>query len=534
MTPKKPLNQEISELDQEITKLLARRTRLLAKSVAKRKEDNLPLVSPDQEKKLWKIWQAVQQEHSLEFLPWRKLFYLLNNSAYALAEKKKTDQAFPLLPSHSPLDIKLSAPLDLDSTKLAVVAGCLANKEFTLFSTVLEDGLIELLKSLNLAGASFSWDQEGIKHASPSELKFDNKNIFAGQDPLTLYLLVCLSLFQTGICKFSGASKLKFNDFEPLFNLISQLNARAVPLIPQSSNLPFRLESSGQLPESVHLPFSTPGELALALTLCAPLNKKGLQITWEKNWPHADNLQIAADILQKFGIYPQINENSISVAAGQYSLPKPFEIPMDPLLSSFLLAFPQIQGGKACLKGTWPEENPKAKVMENILTVCGLKLEKSDHLICSFPGTAPRNRPEFDLRFAPWAIPLAVGLSDALGLDINLNIFEENYLEDTQIVLDSLHIPHEFSGNLLEIKPTLEQKDLKCSLTTPNPFWSLATALIALRRSGIQLNNPGDITLVWPKFWKIYKTLPSPQLATSKQETEANHESKQRRRRIVK
>lgn len=534
MSKKKSLNAELSELDQDIAELLARRTKLLAQSVSHRMDNNLALVNPEQEKSLWKIWQSVQQQYSLEFLPWRKLFYLLNNSAYALAEKKNADQAFPLLPSHSPVDIDMTAVLDMETTRLTLVAGFLAQKDFSILTTNQEDGLIELLKSLNQAGAAFSWDQEGIRHTPGSGLEFGNKTIFPGQDPLTLYLLVCLSLLQAGICKFSGSSKLKLLDFDPLFNLISQLGARVVSLIPQSNNLPFRLECSGQLPESAHLPSLTSPELAMSLALIAPLNKNGLRITWEDDWAYAESLQKVGKLLHEFNISVEIKENQAWISPGNFSFPDKLQIPMDPVLNSFLLAFVQVLGGKVCLNGYWPEKSRKAQVLENILTSCGLKLKKSDCFIRSFQGKLPDKRPELDLRSASFALPLAIALSDALQLDMNIIIAEEDYVQDVRIILENLQLPHLYKDKVLELRPTREEKDIRSSFSTPCPSWSLALALIALRRPGISIRNPGEMTLIWPKFWKIYKSLPCPQAAQIKQTPEKHDAQKQRRRRIVK
>lgn len=82
----------------------------------------------------------------------------------------------------------------------------------------------------------------------------DNKIIYAGQSKFHFYLLLCLALGQVTRAKFTGSTKLKIHDVRPVQELLPRLGARLTIVEPHSNGLPVRVESSGQIPETITIP----------------------------------------------------------------------------------------------------------------------------------------------------------------------------------------------------------------------------------------------------------------------------------------
>ncbi len=67
--------------------------------------------------------------------------------------------------------------------------------------------------------------------------------------------------------------------------------------------------------------------------------------------------------------------------------------------------------------------------------------------------------------------------------------------------------------------------------TAPSGLWACALAIAALARPhagrGLQLNNPGVLTELWPGFWSLYNALPEP---VQRRAEEAPAQTRERRR----
>lgn len=535
----KTLKQELIEIDRQILRLIARRTKLLSKAVKSRMNKDLSIVDVELEKSLRQIWRERQDQLGLSEDLMRRIFNMLNSLAYDQIEKKE-EQEFRLLPAQAPVRIELPGPKDTYMTRMWIALAAAKGAPIQICPTILNDPLIDLIKALNYAEAKLSWDREGIYNNSEADLNFDQKVIYAGDDPFNLYLLIFLAIKESSRCKLTGGSTLRVTNLQPLYEILPSIGARAVSLIPGSKGLPLRLESSGQMNNSVFLPEIGSPDLALALTLLASVYDtyhKDFEIKWATKWPHVNKLKRIEHILKECDMEIQYGGRSLHLLGKNSSIPVSPSIPLDPCLSGYILAMPQIQGGKTSLQGNFPTWLPEGEFIHNLLLEFGVDLEIKSERVVAKQGLVHKDNVQLDCREFSCLLPLCMALGISLQVNTLLQVTRNEDLDYGLELLEQLSIAHRLENDTLYLYPELKEGFSEVRLKTPNSWWTLAIALISLKRQNIILENPGELTGLWPQFWTIFKGLPTPQYYISKKERGKSGKDREqhtkKRRRIV-
>ena len=530
--PSSPFHR-LRDLDRQIVDLLSRRSEALVGHLEERKSRGLSLTDADFEKRLWKIWQEKGDAKGLDAKLLRKLFNLANSLAYEQVERP-SEREFLLWPSMKPVTIELPGPKDTWLTRMWAATAAAGNAEVELDTVVLNDGLYELIKAMNQAGAGFSWEKSRVLHTAADEgIALDRKSVFVGSDPFNLYLLVGLAASRPGNVKFAGESHLKHEDLRPLLEMLPFLGARGVSLVPGSDGLPLRVESSGQAEAAIPLPAGASPELTQALVLTLAFFEQAsepIEITWPTEGAAVD-LQEIVSLLHSCGIEAELGDGSARIRPGRPAPPRIPEIPPDPVLSSVLLALPQALGGSARLEGApWPD-TPRFAAWQQQLRGFGAALSSLENGLLSHPGT-----PDADLcidcreRRECFPIGLALCLCKPGG---GLVMGERG--EDFDFALELLHklgLPFEEQSESIRVLQKPDGQPAKVAFTVPHPLWGLAIALISLVRPNIVLRNPGELTGLWPQFWSIFKGLPEPQRRMQEKEAQKKDSDEPKRRRI--
>lgn len=535
----KTLKQELMEIDRQILRLIAKRTKLLSKTVKSRMNKDLSIVDVELEKSLRQVWRERQDELGLSENLMRRIFNMLNNLAYDQIEKKE-EQEFRLRPTQAPVRIELFGPKDTYMTRMWVALAAAKGSPIRICPAILNDPLIDLIKALNYVNAKLSWDREGIYSSSDADLNFDQKVIYTGDDPFNLYLLIFLAVKKSSRCKLTGGSTLRVTNLQPLYEILPSIGARAVSLIPGSEGLPLRLESSGQMNNSVFLPEISSPDLALALILLSSVYdtyQRNFEIKWATKWPHVNKLKRVEHILKECDKEIQYGERSLHLLDKNSSIPVSPSIPLDPCLSGYILAIPQILGGRVTLQGSFPAWLSESEFIYSLLAKFGLELEIDPEKIVAKQGLAPKDNVQIDCRDFSCLLPLCIALGVSLQVNTLLQVTRNEDLDYGLELLEKLSIDHRLENDTLYLYPELKEGFSEIRLRTPNSWWTLGIALISLKRQNIILENPGELTGVWPQFWTIFKGLPTPQYYISKKEREKSGQDREqfpkKRRRIV-
>lgn len=531
MTEKKPpfsLNEELFQTEKKLLHLIQKRTRLLSKIARNRFEQEKSPVDTFLEKKLWALWKSTLKGENQRFF--RQIFSTLNNTSYLKAESKQYDKPFCLYPSSSrAINFQTEAPLSNFQARINLILAVLSNTETHIDPFPINDPLVELIKVLNQAGARISWQSNSL-HTGPAPLFFEDKALFLGEDEFNFYLVLALSITQAGSCKLNGASQLKMLNLKALQDFLPHLGARLTSIEPQSYNLPARLECSGHLPTEIVFPNNLSEKFALALAFTPFLTQKPLTIIFDNPLLKLEELKA---IFNKWNLLLEIKENSLHIAPQTIKSPATLSIEADTILSSYLLLLPYILGGKVELEGSWPEYTWEAKLLGQIFTELGLNFTPNP--ISTSKEKSYLEELSLDIRNQKDFLPLSLAIAIfSQNRSVIYHQLTEEELEPAIDLLNFLNISYNYHPEYLELNLS-EQKTFKKEKekvwTSPSPLWTLSYALISFKYKGICLSNPAIITQIWPRFWKIFQSLPLGQVET-KEEVKNEQNNTKRRIRI--
>ncbi len=549
--------ESLIELDLDLMKLLARRARLLVRLRGGRDHAATP-AAVKAEKEVRSAWEKNATRFSRDPKFARGLFSLLQELSVDSREENENRSGFTLAPAKKPAAVDLPAPVSVTATRLWAALAAARGGELRIGNAVLNDSLLECLKALNQIGGRFTWTVTGrpgegtVSHArredapgeGPELLRFPGAVLYAGEDTLTLYLLVFLALSQTGKVRFTGGAGLKMADLSPLRRFLPGLGARFAHTVPGSTGLPASLEISGLLPDHVVLPADLPAE-GIAAFLCAAC-------TWNKTvtvdlagLPARSSVRALAEVLpvlRACGIDDSLRGTRLTLACGADPLPASPAPAADPAICAYLLALPAFAGGSVRLAGSWPESNPLAEEAARLLQGAGLGFQIANSELrtaLADPAAAGRGAGQPpDLRECdPVLLPLGLALAVAA---VRLNGPRPAPLladaEDAALVADFYA---RFGcvladDGMLAVQKTPEEAGERLPAapwTSPGPYWTMAYALCAYLRPRVQLANPAVMTELMPSFWALFNSLPAPPAVPAARA--ADEKPKTTRRRIV-
>ena len=505
------LTQELAQLDEKLVNLIAARTNLLSRSAASRRAKNLGITDPNQEKVLWQVWRDSAKGDNLEPQILKKIFHLTNNLSYARVERNSSnDKPLCLFPRRKPVNIDLSAPRDQILRSMMFFLGATNSAPLTVAPFQGNDISLELINALNLCGFNLTFQNRQCSTQPVQSWSLDNKIIYAGQSKFHFYLLLCLALGQVTRAKFTGSTKLKIHDVRPVQDLLPQLGARLTIVEPHSNGLPVRVETSGQMPESVVIPQGVSKKFVLALAVAATTFKSGLSIRLHESFTNSKLLRKGIVFLQQYIPELQFEGQNIIVPPGPLSLDlSAVDIPVDPLMSLHLLVLPFFVDGTVVLHGKWPEYVPHLHDVMDILHEFGLRISISADQISSRMGTRPKQL-AIDLTCCQEYLPLMLAMGLRGKCAMTLDTSRED-VEHAQDMLENLGAGYSIEPGFLQVGLPGTKKPSESPWQSPGPYWTLAGSLISFTHPGLCMSNADNISSAWPWFWKIFMNLPDPQ-----------------------
>ncbi len=501
---KEKILKELKKIDKELVSLILKRSELLDKYLKKKMKQGKSISDSDLEKDLWKMWSSALDKGLDEKLL-RRVFNYINWMGYEL-KREEISWNFILNPSNIPVDINIFGPRDRISSRFWTILYAGAKTPFKIEHIVLNDKMHDLLKALNLANGDFSWTKDKIVFEAKRNLNFEQRPIFVGDDELNLYLLVFLSLSTSGKFKFTGGNRLKILNLDPLFKVLSQLGARGVSLVPYSEGLPIRIEASGLFNDTLVLPDQADIKLISSLILCSVFYKTSSGfIKIVSSHPFDENMYLCRvfDIFKNLNINVEKRENEIVIFnPDNLKLPQDLDIFLDPVLSGFILTFPQAVGGKATLQGRFPLWLDEGRNVLDILLSSDLYVDVFEDRVESAKKT---KKPSYFIKsYSEHLFPLALGIGCLCEPEA---IVKLEGAQDFNL-LDKLDLRYEVREDLLYLYNEYHKSFPKVEVDVQDPILNMTLSLISFKRPYISLTNPGNITEIWPQYWNIFKSLP--------------------------
>ncbi|WP_320171332.1 chorismate mutase [Maridesulfovibrio sp.] len=503
------LLDEIKELDARLLSIISRRNYLMGKAASKRRQKGLPLGDPDMERRIFETWSSESGNKKFDLKTARRVFEQLNNLAYAAVAKPENRKlsTYILSPPRKPVDVVFDGPCSISQSRLWIAMAAACGAEASLAPLCVNERITELVKAFNQAGGHLSWDGETVDCRPGEGLEFEDKLIFAGDDPMTLFLILAFGLKTTGKFKIAGGPVLKQFDTRPLAGILGKLGARLNTLDLHSHGLPARLECGGRMASSLDVDPEVPAEFIAALALAGWTYPQGITLRFASEWDSKGLLKDVVSVLESCGIKAVLSDTEFSVEpCSATKFPSSPEISLEPALCASLLAIPAFSDGKVTINGRWAQGTPAADDALQILTDAGMNVEIGKSSVTASKGETAVDR-TFLFGKAEELFP--VGLAFAINSRSECrvaNISDQVMFEQGVELLERLGIRYERGETELTVMPGRLKWDEPW--TAPTPFFGIALGLLAWMRPGISLDNPGDINELWPRYWTLYNGLP--------------------------
>lgn len=540
------------DLDREIMKLLVRRATLVSRIRGGRDQAS-SAAAVQAEKAVRVAWETGALAFSKDPRFIRQLFTLLQDLKVMTKEQSESSGSYNLSPPLRPVSGALAGPTSARSAQMRLALAACLGIPLELESVMLSAPLMDCIKACSQAGASIHYEGAALSRVRVQEgspLSFADKGLFAGDDVFTLNLLVFLALGRPGVCRLSGGTRLKEADLSGLRHVLPLFGARLAHVIPRSQGLPATLECSGEIPPLVVVPAEIPFEALCALFL-APLAWKVPVTLNLADLPAAVATAALAEVRplhREAGADVETHGSHLVFTPGPIAPPQTPPLPLDPALSAYLLALPAFAGGHLSLRGLWPAHTPEAMEAERLLSWAGLAVKHDEAGIHAEASGAPFAIPlhcnDLTPRLGPLFLALAARRFRHSGQAFSLAGLAPFPQDETESALAEeflARIGLALADNTVNAAPDSapsagERAPRQApAWTSPDAFWSMAYALCAYLKPGLQLANPGNVTEAMPFFWRIYNSLPFPADPAREREqtSEEPQGDKPARRRII-
>lgn len=504
ISPKQADLLEVCDLDRGIIKLIAKRAKVIDRMIKFKSLDAAA------EKSIRTSWEQNTNKFCPDPKISRELFRLVQ-SVKAIDETDY-DHAYNLAPLPKPVQVNLTAPASVRLARFCMAIAAASGQKTCMKNVPLTDSVIHTIKSLNIMGGDLWFENNGtvLSREAKGLQRGSDKIIHVGSDGQSLWLCLALSLGLPYHIKITGENSLCKINFAPISQFLANFNARLVQVIPAGEGLPIRIEASGMINPSVKIPADLPMDFVFALILCSCFWESAvafdmseyyasLRENQEKMQAWNNGLEDIEDIIKLCSLPVNMDGDIITVAPKPVSVPEEIVLASDGEICTSFFLLPALTSGSVSLKGHWNGRGQQ-KYLEQIMHFAGLEFSVENDI-----ATAKGNSGNAKSNVIP---PCNAATAALLALWAKVNGQEISLPEN----LKECGIAESFLNHLGYTKDLERTEDLYAPFMAPTAEWAVAYALGAYIHPRVKLVNPNILNDYYPFFWRMYNTLPTPNI----------------------
>lgn len=504
ISPKQADLLEVCDLDRGIIKLIAKRAKVIDRMIRFKSLDAAA------EKSIRTSWEQNTNKFCPDPKISRELFQLVQ-SVKAIDETDY-DHAYNLAPLPKPVQVNLTAPASVRLARFCMAIAAASGQKTCMKNVPLTDSVIHTIKSLNIMGGDLWFENNGtvLSREAKGLQRGSDKIIHVGSDGQSLWLCLALSLGLPYHIKITGENSLCKINFAPISQFLANFNARLVQVIPAGEGLPIRIEASGMINPSVKIPADLPMDFVFALILCSCFWESAvafdmgeyyasLRENQEKMQAWNNGLEDIEDIIKLCSLPVSMDGDIITVAPKPVSVPEEIVLASDGEICTSFFLLPALTSGSVSLKGHWNGRGQQ-KYLEQTMRFAGLEFSVENGV-----ATAKGNSGNAKSNVIP---PCNAATAALLALWAKVNGQEISLPES----LKECGIAESFLNHLGYTKDLERTEDLYAPFMAPTAEWAVAYALGAYIHPRVKLVNPNILNDYYPFFWRMYNTLPTPNI----------------------
>lgn len=322
----------------------------------------------------------------------------------------------------------------------------------------------------------------------------------------TSRFMVALAALGTETTVITGDEALRRRPLGPLRDALVALGAEVESLEPPFS-LPVRVSRARLQGGEIAVRSDISSQFISALMMIGPLLDGGLSIAMTGSLVSAPYVRLTAQVMRSFGI------EGLAVSAERIVVPEgayrgcPFDVEPDASSASYPLAAAAICGGEVLVPHLGPDAMQGDIGFISVLRAMGCEVHSSSEGL-RVRGSGSLTGSRFDLRdmsdLVPTVAAMAVfahGTTRITGVGF-IRHKESDRIGDLVAGLRRLGVGAVETDDGLIIEGTTPGELHGEHLSTRHDHrLAMAWSLIALRLSGISLDDPEVVTKSWPEWW---------------------------------
>lgn len=413
-----------------------------------------------------------------------------------------------LVTASGPVSARIDVPGSKSIVNRALICAALAEGESRLSRGAPGDDTEAMIECLSALGVPIQRQAAGLVVSGSGGVVRGGATVSARLAGTTSRFMVALAALGEEATVVTGDEALRRRPLEPLLVALTTLGASVEPLEPPSS-LPVRVSRARLRGGTVSVRGDISSQFLSALMMIGPLLDGGLTVDVTGSLVSAPYVRITAQVMQAFGIENiRVSAERISIPTGTYR-GCVYDVEPDASSASYPLAAAAICGGDVLVPDLGPSAMQGdvgfAAILRSIgcdvdSTPAGLRVRSSGSLTGS----------RFDLKDMSDLVPtvaatavFAAGTTQITGVGF-IRHKESDRIGDLVDGLRRLGVDAvETDDGLIINQTSMDDLHGERLSTHHDHRLAMAWSLIALRLSGISVDDPDVVAKSWPEWWSI-------------------------------
>ncbi len=416
-------------------------------------------------------------------------------------------------PIHKPLDSTIEVPGSKSYTNRALLIAALARGASTVTGALFSDDTRYMCNALQKLGVEIDTDEKRATfdvYGNGADIPVSSAELYIGNSGTTSRSLTAYVSLGRGNFVIDGDEPMRRG--RPISDLLDALTQIGVSARSQFDNghLPVVVKANGLEGGKTRLDVSKSSQFLTALLLIAPYAKNDVEIevVGDREMPYID---ITLAVMEAFGVQV-VSEGYryFRVEGGQRYQPRVYNIEPDASNASYFFAAAAITGGRVTIQHLHLDSIQGDVQFVRILEQMGCQVTVSE---VGITVTGPRQLKGIDVdmrTISDTSLTLAA-IAPFADSKVTIRNIEHTRWQETDRIhamvteLRKLGIPVVEHQDGLEISPapiTPAAID-----TYEDHRMAMAFALVGLKTSGIQINNPECVSKTFPNYFEVLERL---------------------------
>lgn len=407
-----------------------------------------------------------------------------------------------------PVSARIDVPGSKSIVNRALICAALADGESRLSRGAPGDDTEAMIECLTALGVPIRREGSGVVVAGTSGNVRGGATISARLAGTTSRFVMALAALGEEATVVTGDAALRRRPFEPLRDALVALGAQVEFLEPPSS-LPVKVSRARLRGGEISVRGDISSQFLSALMMIGPLLDGGLRITVTGSLVSVPYVLITERVMRAFGIEGiEVTDERVTIPMGAYR-GCAYDVEPDASSASYPLAAAAICGGDVFVPDLGPDALQGDIGFIDVLRTMGCAVQSTSAGL-SVRSTGSLEGSVFDLRDMSDLVPtvaatavFAAGTTEITGVGF-IRHKESDRIGDLVDGLQRLGVDAEETDDGMIIRQTPMASLHGEHLPTHHDHrLAMAWSLIALRLSGVSVDDPGVVAKSWPEWWTV-------------------------------